>query len=381
MRIDKVKNFWKKITPRLIDKIFLALFFILLFIPMTKISNEEVSRKEKRILAKFPVVFVDENRFNDKFTSEFESWFNDRFNGRRKLIRYHTKIRNFLDNFSQNPRVLYGNDGWLFYKGDNSLDNFQNKNIFTEEELKIVSKYISDIDNWAKENGKSFYYLIAPDKNKIYGEYITSLKKVRPDDESRANQLVKHLRENTTVNVTYPLHLLLNSKDKGLLYYKQDTHWNDLGSYIAYEEFMRNIKKDHENIDIVQPAEYKTALHETGDLSQMIDFAIPKDKSEYSDPKITDESTCEYRSEKKDPRDGFECKNETKPLRVFILRDSFSTALTQYFNNTFSFVKYEWRWDITKEDLEYIKENADIIILETVERYIPSLLPLRFPED
>lgn len=380
MRMRKIRELQQKLRPKIIDKIFVGLFFLLLFIPMTKISHENVSKRENRVLAKFPVLFV-KNHFNEKFTSEFESWFNDRFNGRRKLIHYHTKLKKFLDNFSQNELVYYGNDGWLFYKGDNSLDNFQNKTVFSEEELKIVSQYLSDIDNWARHNGKSFYYLIAPDKNKIYGEHITSLRKIHLDQESRAHQLIKYLKENTSVKVIYPYQSLLDNKGKGLLYYKQDTHWNDFGSFIAYTELMDSIKKDYKGLRVIYSTKYKNVLHETGDLSQMINFAISKDQSEYLEPEITDESLCEYQTKDKDQTKGFECKNKSKPLKVVVFRDSFTTALTRYLNNTFSFVKYEWRWGITKTDLEYIKNNADIIILETVERYIPSLLSLKFPED
>lgn len=380
MRMRKLRELQQKLRPKIIDKIFLGLFFLLLFIPMTKISHENVSKRENRVLAKFPVLFV-ENHFNEKFTSEFESWFNDRFNGRRKLIHYHTKLKEPLDNFSQNEWVYYGNEGWLFYKGNNSLDNFQNKTVFSEEELKIVSQYLSDIDNWARQNGKLFYFLIAPDKNKIYGEHITSLRKIRPNKESRANQFIKYLKENTSVKVVYPYQSLLNNKAKGLLYYKQDTHWNDFGSYIAYSELLNVIKKDHKNIKNIYPSKYKKVLHETGDLSKMINFAISKDQSKYLEPEMTNESLCKYQTEDEDPRKGFECKNKSKPLKVVVFRDSFADALTRYLNNTFSFVKYEWRWDITKTDLEYIKNNADIIILETVERSIPSLLSLKFPED
>ncbi len=383
MFVNEIKGLAKKfekINPKKIDTIFITLFFLLLFIPMLKISDEEVSKRENRILAKYPSLFV-ENHFNNKFTSEFEQWFNDRFNGRNKLIRYHTKLKNLFDNFSQDAKVLHDSDGWLFYKEDNSLDNFQNKTLFSGEELKFVSKYLSDVDNWARKNGKSFYYLIAPDKNKIYGEYITSLKKIRPDSESRAHQLLNHLTTNTTVKVVYPYQTLLDSKEKGLLYYKQDTHWNDLGAYIAYRELLNVIKKDYPNIEIIQPTKYQKVLHETGDLSQMINFAISKDQSEYLEPEMTNESPCTYKTEDKDQKKGFECKNQLKPLRVIVFRDSFSSALVKYFNNTFASVKYEWRHDINKEDLEYIKNNADIIILETVERYVPALLSLKFPED
>ena len=380
MKADYIKNFLDTVTSRKIDIGFIIVFFVFLFVPMMKISDAEVSENEKRVLAKYPNLFM-ENQFNKNFTSEFDTWFSDRFNGRKKLIRLHSKLKKKIDSAGSDPRVLYGEEGWLFYKGDNSLDNFQNKTIFTDEELKIIAKYLSGIDAWAKQNGKSFYYLIAPDKNKIYGEYITSLKKIRQNEDSRANQLVRYLKENTTVNVIYPYQSLLKNKEKGLLYYKQDTHWNDFGAYLAYKELMETIKNEHRNVSSLVASKNKKILHERGDLSQMINYAIAKDESEYLEPEIIDYATCVYNSDDKDETKGLKCKNNQKKIRMITFRDSFSSALKRYYNNTFGVAKYEWRWNITAQDLESIKKNFDIIILETVERYIPSLLPLKFPED
>ena len=97
-----------------------------------------------------------------------------------------------------------------------------------------MAQYLSDVDDWATKNGKTFYYVIAPDKNKIYGENIVNINKIRPDSEGRANQVVKYLKDNTTVKVIYPYEALMNNKDKGLLYYKKDTHWNYFGAYFLY---------------------------------------------------------------------------------------------------------------------------------------------------
>ena len=73
-----------------------------------------------------------------------------------------------------------------------------------------------------------------------------------------------------------------------------------------------------------------------------------------------------------------------KTLNVKILkknRDSFFSAIVRYFNNTFNSIRYYWRYNITYEDLEYIKNNSDIIILEMVERNLPSLLKYEFPKE
>ena len=282
--------------------------------------------------------------------------------------------------FNGNGRVLKGINNWLFYKGDNSLDNFQNKTLLSNEELKSIAKYLSDIDNWCKKNNKSFYYVVAPDKNKIYGENISILKKIHPDSESRANQLINYLNKNTKVNVVYPYDILIKNKDNGLLYYKHDTHWNDYGAYFGYNEIMKKIMTKYKRIIPIKYEKLSEVYHETGDLDTMIDSCI-KDKSLYFIPEIKDNSVCKFNSEDKDERKGLECKNRKNNLSVFVFRDSFTIALKRYYNNTFNTVKYEWRYNVTSEDLKNIKDNFDIIILENVERNIPSLINLQFPKD
>lgn len=82
---------FKEKTSR-IDIVFVTVFFVLLFIPMMKISDAAKSEKENRMLAKY-VPFIQNNQINLKYSTNFESWYNDRFLGREFLIN----IYNFLE--------------------------------------------------------------------------------------------------------------------------------------------------------------------------------------------------------------------------------------------------------------------------------------------
>ena len=64
-----------------------------------------------------------------------------------------------------------------------------------------------------------------------------------------------------------------------------------------------------------------------------------------------------------------------------MLRDSFTTSLLPYLNSTFKNNYFHWRYNITKEDLNFIKKNADIVILENVERLTPRIFEQEFPKD
>ena len=53
-----------------------------------------------------------------------------------------------------------------------------------------------------------------------------------------------------------------------------------------------------------------------------------------------------------------------------MFRDSFSTSLIPYLSYTFGQSRYIWKYDVNPNAMD----NADIIILEVVERTIPALV-------
>jgi len=356
---------------RIIDKIFLGMLAVLLLLPGLRINHDEKSINENRMLATRPTLITNENKINNKFGIEYDRWFSDRFFGRDVLIKFyglHGGAEGNLD-------ILVEKDNWLFLNTGGSMRNFANMDRFTEQDLASIATYIDDIDTWCKKHNKQFVFIIAPDKNKIYGEHITKVIKKHPDSESRSLQLVEYLQQHTNATVLYPRDTLIAHKGDGLLYWKNDTHWNDYGAYIGYTEIMNALK--------IKPIKVKSFVHETKPRSDLTNMAtnIPEDTtSVYLVPEIpsTEEiGGCNFAS-----RDDTHCENKNYKVNksVFVLRDSFSIKLGLYYVNTFRTVDSRWRYDIQKSDMDYIK-NADIIILEVVERNINALPYQQFPKD
>ena len=230
------------------DRIFLIVFGILLFVPMLHINQAEFSKREKRRLAVFPTLMT-ENGINAAYGKNFESWFDDRFFLRKQIIHLFDKYRYSLS-MDENPKALIGKDDWAFYKGDNSVSNYQNATLLSQDELEKITANLNDIQNFAKQNDQRFVLLIGPDKNKAYGEFFSEkYKKQRPDSESRTVQLLNYLKLHSDVRAVYPLDVIKANKDKGLLYYKDDTHWDDLGAYLAYKEMMQAVGEAPVKVD------------------------------------------------------------------------------------------------------------------------------------
>lgn len=352
---------------------FLCIFFVLLFIPMLNISKSTISEKEKRALATYKGVFVD-GALNASFGKDFESWFNDRFFGRKEFLDVYNFFNNFVNFTAENDNVLLGEDNWLFHKWDNGIANYRNRYLLNDEQLSNIAAYLSAIDSWCRKYDKEFYYVIVPDKNKIYGEYFPKkYKKYRENSESSTVQLLKYLRENTRVKVLYLYDTMYANKQNGLLYFKNDTHWNRLGAYYAYRDIMKMVDPNNEQALYEAVEMIESSLH-TGDLTNMYQgleeddtvYKFPKMPLEYSEI-IIDDSTELY-------------KNSYGRKQLFLLRDSFAIDVLPFFALSFQRVTNKWRYFLIEEDLADIKENVDIVILEQVERHIPKLSQFKFLE-
>jgi hypothetical protein len=325
-----------------------------------------------------------EGKINNSFGKNFDLWFNDRFFGRKEMIEINKSINAFSNDKLENVKSFEGKNNWLFYKGDNSITNYANINLFSEKELIDIADYLSSLQEWCDKNNKKFYFLICPDKNKIYGEYYPDyINKVNPDEKSRANQLISFLNAKTKVRTIYPYAELKKNKSDRLLYYMNDTHWNPFGSYIGYSELMKAVNENYsiDALDIKKMKVTKVA----GCWSWHGDLLIKNNSNIYADSVQYPELRVDYEKSNIEgmEKDDEYFYNKNGKHRIFFFRDSFTTDMRPYIANTFERSFFRKRYDLNKQDLDFMKENFDIIVFEIVERYLPiiSAMPLSFPDD
>lgn len=358
-----------------IEIVFLTVFFVLLFVPMSHISDAEKSEQENRMLAQFPSLYVN-GQINKSYGTGFEKWFNDRFFGRDFFIGLYNKVILFFNDKIDNEKVFQGKDGWLFYKKGGSIDNFQNAVLFKDKDLQNIATQLQNIYAWCEKHNKKFYFIIAPDKNKIYGEYFPDMKKKRPDSQSRARQLLQYLGKHTDVKALYLYEVLMNNKNKGLLYYKNDTHWNELGAYLGYQEIMKMVKDDFPDVSVFQADAYKEIKHIKGDLTRMYPEELQiEDNTSYDIPWINNMAQCNGIIS--NPIKPILCTSSNSDLKILVFRDSFTEGLIPYFGKSFGKTQYIEKLEVNNEDKKLMQE-ADIVFLIMVERNIVKLEQLYF---
>lgn len=356
------------------DLLFVLLFLVLVCLPASHINRAENNDAENRRLAVFPELTRD-GRINRNFGREFDSWFNDRFFLRQQMVVRYTHLVGSFSQHQQNDHVVVGQDGWSFLKDNDGIENFKNRSTFSEEDMQFFADYLQQADDWCRQHNCHFYFIIPPDKEKIYAEFYPSwIKKSKPDTQSRTYQLIDYLRKNTSVHVIYPREEMLAEKESGdLLYLKNDTHWSERGAYVAYQALYWEISEECRPKYLQVPS-WKTYHRPKGDMNVLFPD-LPKDSvSTYLIPVIATSYTFQE-SGTKPYTDKF-YTNPKGEYKALFMRDSFSEALIDYyFANSFQHITSHWRYILLPEDFQYIEDHQiDVVVVETVERLLPKLL-------
>jgi hypothetical protein len=228
-------------------------------------------------------------------------------------------------------------------------------------------------------------FVVAPNKATIYSEYAPG--PARPLSESSIlDQLYDYLGEYTSVPFVDLRPALLEAKQTGAVYYKNDTHWNEYGQYVAYREIVNRLGAWFPALQPLPPEQFKRTTRTTrrGDLSGMM-----------AATDLIDEEVVEFRltgdSRAKGPLDvdGYTNENVRRDLRVeafenpdatvraVFMRDSFGNRLVPFLKEHFQRLVC-WPYNTFRTDI-VTKTQPDVVIMEICERYLLAPLPKEQP--
>ncbi len=347
------------------------LFFILL--P----TSGTVSAAEKRDLAAFPQ-FSWETL--DTYPSGIENYYNDRLPFRDRMVQANTFANYKLFGVLNSDTVAAGKDGWLFYKNKDDgspLDAYANGSSFAPEALARIGDRLQRMQDAAYAQGADFLFVMAPNKEEVYSEYVPdAYKKVSGD---RAfNQLYDYLKQNTGVRVVRADEALLPYKDDYTLYYKTDTHWNDLSGFLAAQQVLEAFGMPASTPDDVEITQKPAGMADLSDMAglQMLDLeSVDYEISGYM-PGVAEPSHLEQRYAP-ELRITSTIGNGEKLVAA---RDSFMSAVIPWLSPAFSEAYYYLPAPGYAADNNFaayeellIREKPTKVIVESVERYLPLL--------
>lgn len=361
-------------------------FIIILSLPTIdqtfKISHRFFPSHEFRYLSPYPDAPLSDPQ---KFVAQFDDYYNDHFGLRNLLFRGFSFLKYRILKVSPLPdKVVVGKDGWLFAGNEwrSVIDETMGNIIFSESELVEIAERVQRLRAYYDSQGIAFYVMVVPNKHTIYSEYLPSYI-TNPSGMTKLDQVTSYLRETIAFDIIDLRDVFMKAKSEYLLYYKDDTHWNSLGTYLGYQYLARRIKQDFPQLRLLGDDE--TGLTRTrnqiGDLMRMMNLSAFRD----SDNHFFLEPFCEklpaeepvpppdYYQDPEHYAEKYACSTAYK-LKLQMHRDSFTSTLLYLLRHSFSESLYIWDYHNHVELAQ--QEHPDIVLIQIAERAIEELLEL-----
>lgn len=347
--------------------LFLICFFILIFapVPIFSLFREQIGYKntENKVLSEFPE--LSSENFST-WPRRFEEWFSDILPFKTQFIELYRgfQLRSGLD-FAQSD-VIRGNDSHLFYR--TTVENYKGISRFTDEELEKIRKNLEGLFGTLQAQGADCLLYIAPDKEQVYHSFMPSIIR-RISTESRADQVVDYLTDRVNFPVLYPKTRLMELSLTQPVYYTTDTHWNNLGGWIAATQVRSAFTGEPETKEQPQFHYYDS---EGKDLAGMLGLSeqIPERNGvaiDHNDginvwkPETVDHGKLQR----------FMSDAPVKK-KMLLIGDSFSEYFMQSAIHDITEIHFVTYGELYRIDL--VQESPDYVVIMLVERNLPFLV-------
>jgi alginate O-acetyltransferase complex protein AlgJ len=368
------------VSRRRADAAIVLLFLVVLAIPglglVFGVDRSQVSEAEMRRLADFPEWSWNRDAMA-QWPERFQRYFNDRFAFRNRLIAFQAAVLWHGLHTSSSDTVIAGRGDWLFYADDGGIQDYVQQETFTEAELQQWQRMLERARDWLASRGSRFLFVLTPDKQMIYQEFMpASLHRLH--DSYRADQFLAYMRAHSTVEIVDLRPGILATKPRELLYHHYDTHWNDRGALVGYQQIATRLRQWFPNIQPLQRDDFTTSASvPSGDKTTMLGLT---DHGKVTMPglvPIQGWSSAVVFPPNPDPygEDGTVI-TEVHPgsgVRAVMFRDSFSSRLIPYLSEHFSRILYQWQNDFDPDLVR--REHPDVVIQEMVGRHLYTFVP------
>lgn len=306
----------------------------------------------KQRLAPRPELRERDGSVNLSVLSDSADWLADHFAFRQELVSLWGRLNTELLRSSPEEQVILGREGWLYFA--ETLPDYCGQSL-SDEELAAAAARLAELQAECEARGARFLLAVAPDKNSLYPQYMPA---AYPENHADGNwEKLRPLLDEA--GVTYVDLFALP-----LPYYRTDTHWTAEGAAMAADKLLAALGRESAYAAGDFLAEREAS---PGDLYEMLYPARPAREE-------TTVYTGELRFETlNDPKGGSAITIRTQGAgtgSLYCWRDSFGIALYPYLADAFAQACFSRSADYTLPEGDY-----DVLILEIVERNIPSLVP------
>lgn len=361
--------------------IFVVAFFCFIAVPSIQMLTNFVdvgeveSFDEKRKMATWDEI---ETSSMDTIVATFENYYKDNFGFRDLLISLNNrwKVQHFK--ISPSESVIIGKEGWYFLDAANSVNDHTGR-------VKLEPNYLKDLKanllykkEYIEKQGGKFYLVVLPDKMSVYSRHMPKLE--RGSNVTRFDQILDYCK-GSGVQILDIRPAMIKAGESDLIYQKTDSHWNNNGGFIAYQEIMKRLKKDFPSVEYYNHDQYnitESVVH-TGDLTTLVGVMNYEDNLQFAyAPKQgvyngKMELLEKYQNYKLGYKATFSYFNSTlKQPKLMVMNDSYINYIHSFLGDHFSESHYFWTQNFDESTVDEIQPNIFIQLI--VERSLESIV-------
>ncbi len=325
---------------------------------------------------KNPATFDQNNAFNTDWVESYVNFF---------VVKAFSK--------STNTDVIVGKEGFFFLGNKHNKLIYKTLDIYpySDSQINMWGESLLDLQQWYESKGIQFIFVIAPNKHSIYGEYLPDWLSV--PNRNLTDKLTQ-IAKNNNIKLLDLRPVLIESKktNEELLYWKSDSHWNQLGASIGFQKTIDQLNSSYSQmllspkysqltkpigarggharflkIQNLLPHGYETDIYMTIEDEQAV--CVGNMIRETGELKTCEMKRRPYLDIHKGPvyTQNNHALNQQK---VLFLTDSFSMQNSNLYNATFSTIwKDKYNHLVGKKLDNFVnKHQPDIVIYQIVER-------------
>jgi hypothetical protein len=385
--------------PRLADRLCTILFCTVIgMIPLLgmlgvcTVPAGEIERVERRRQSALPPLGLGRDAMR-RYFSAIEPYACDRVAFRAELVSLVGTMRALVRSPISADGVVVGSDGWLFFGNQcqQGIDQYRGLRPLTPDELSAIVAYWRSIEAELSKRGIPFLVVIAPDKHAIYPDRLP--EHLSEAGRSPTDQLMAADLGPLRVLDLRPAMLAARRRTDLALYHRNDSHWNDLGAYVAYREVLRELGTGTA-IDCGD-GDFVRVTSQFGDLVPLAGrgFEVPTEttavRHERFDGTITvtggrnpaPRTMPSGRRIRVTDELGFEATNLARDGTILVIGDSFLDGMVPYLNQSFGKVVYQHSLHFGDRSVAGLADlhRPQAVVFEMVGRLLVSPVPLLIP--
>jgi len=371
----------RKLIGIILQAIMLGCCLALLVMPGFKTSTDGdslISENERRKPAPKPPWPKTLNEAL-AYPAKLEAYLNDHHGYREKAIRYNSKARLALGE-SSSSRVVIGQNGFMYYNGQREFLDLERglplDPVVRKNHAEVWAKWA----RWIEGRGIRFWIAPIPSKGLIYPQWLpSSVHRLRGKDRNEEFfEVLQNDAQIAVLNIRPGLRETA-AKDKNLLYFKTDSHYNNYGGYRAYQQIMKLLTPQLPKLEgtMVTKVRPEKGLARKTDLSTLLYLSEQFEEFDLQALVINSAQITVDKSEKIGGHTYLFCNNPSRDggPRLLIFHDSFGWDLRRFFCQSFPevvMVHHDFKGPI-KQAIEMVK--PDLVIYEIAEYGLLDPIP------